>query len=123
LFLFEKLIFDLIIIIIDFGHLLINIFVKKNGGVLVIVDVFVVVGVPEDIGTGVPQDDVTLIVDVEGVIDLDALFLGVAPPPVHALVTAQRVAELLLQTAVLQVLTDLRVESWRVLDLYVYFYF
>ena len=96
---------------------------RLHGGVLVIVDVFVVVGVPEDIGAGVPQDDMTLIVDVEGVIDLDALFLGVAPPPVHALVTAQRVAELLLQTAVLQVLTDLRVESWRVLDLYVYFYF
>ncbi len=90
---------------------------------MVIVDVFVVVGVPEDIGTGVPQDDVILIVDVERVIDLYAFLLRVTSASVQTLITAQRIAEFLLQVVVRVVLTDLRVESRRVFNLYVYFYF
>ena len=89
---------------------------------LVFVDVLVVVWVPEYIGTGVPQHNVTLVVDVEGIVDLYALLLGVAPSPVHALVAAQGVAEFLFQRVGV-VLSHLRLEWRRVFDLDVYFYF
>jgi len=94
-----------------------------HGGVLVIIDIFVIVGIPEDIRTGISQDNVTLIINIERIINLDTLFLGVTPSPVHTLVTTQRIAELLLQAVILDVLPDLRVECWRVFDLYFYFYF
>lgn len=89
---------------------------------LVVVDVLVVVGVPEDVRTRVPQHDVAFVVHVERVVHFHTFFLRVAAAPVHTLVTAQRVAELLLQRVYLGVRPDLRVEGRRVLDLDVYFY-